>query len=101
MATAPAERPPFVLSDYNIVSLSRNSGLVQQFPWLVMRSALVKRSCCGRPAQVDQRVIKSETDRIRNFVATMPQVELVKFKQALGQSRIRILYPDGTTKDRV
>jgi hypothetical protein len=30
----------------------------------------------------------------------MPQDELVRFKQALGQDKIRLLFPDGTTKDR-
>lgn len=99
MAQAP-ERPPFILSDYNIISLSRNTGLVQKFPFLAIRSALTKRSCCGRPAQVDQRIVKTETNRVRSHVLNMPQDELVRFKQALGQDKIRLLFPDGTTKDR-
>lgn len=99
MAQVP-ERPPFILSDYNIISLSRNTGLVQKFPFLAIKSALTKRSCCGRPAQVDQRIVKTETSRVRSHVLNMPQDELVRFKQALGQDKIRLLFPDGTTKDR-
>jgi hypothetical protein len=99
---AGAERPPFLLSDYNVISLSRNSALVKQFPFLAMRTAVIPSKCrCNSGTRVDHRVLLSEAGRIKNTVLGLSPEEFQRFKKALNQDRIRILFPDGTTRDRV
>jgi hypothetical protein len=95
-----ADRPPFILSDYNIVSLSKNASLVKQFPFLQVRKGLVKRRCCGKPPRVDHRIVMTEMNRVRSSVLNLSQQEFVRFKRALGQDTIRLLFPNGATKDR-
>jgi hypothetical protein len=95
-----AERPPFILSDYNVIALSRNTGLVQQFPFLAMKTAVVKACRCAGGSKIDHRILKTEAGRIKAIVLGLPPEEFQRFKKALNQDRIRILFPDGTTRDR-
>ena len=96
-----AERPPFLLSDYNIISLSRNSALVAQFPFLALKLVMVRSGCkCRGGTKVDQRVLTTEAGRVKAIILGLPQEEFLRLKKALNQDRIRILFPDGTTRDR-
>jgi hypothetical protein len=98
---AVAERPPFLLSDYNLISLSRHTGLVALFPFLAMKTAAVKTCNCHGGQKIDRRILLTETGRIKAAILGMPQADFLRFKQALHQDKIRILFPDGTTRDRV
>lgn len=95
-----ADTKPYILSDYSIISLSKNHALVSKFPFLAVKKGLVRRRCCGKPPRVDHRIVASEMNRIRNHILNMPQGAFVQFKQALGQQTIRLLFPSGATKDR-
>jgi hypothetical protein len=95
------ERPPFLLSDYNIIALSRNTGLVAQFPFLALKTAQVRTGCrCRGGYRIDHRILTTEAGRVKGVILGLPQEEFQRFKKALNQDRIRILFPDGTTRDR-
>lgn len=93
-------KPGFMLSDYTIIALSKNAGLVSQFPFLGMQKKLTKRRCCGKAERVDKRIVMAEANRIRSHVLNMPQQEFVRFKQALGQPSVTLVFPNGSTKTR-
>ena len=95
-----AERPPFILSDYNVIALSRNTGLVRQFPFLALKTAVVKTCRCNGGKRTDHRVLAAEAGRVKEAILGLSTEEFLRFKKALNQDRIRILFPDGTTRDR-
>jgi hypothetical protein len=94
-------RPPFILSDYNVIALSRNTALVKQFPFLALKTALIRTGCkCKGGFRTDYRVLTSEAGRVKAVILGLPPEEFQRFKKALNQDRIRILFPNGTTRDR-
>jgi len=95
------ERPPFILSDYNVIALSRNTALVAQFPFLAVKTTQVRTGCrCAGGHRIDHRVLATEAGRVKSTILGLPPEEFQRFKKALNQDRIRVLFPDGTTRDR-